>query len=52
MVGWHGPDGRGARRRGGVEEINEPGTEKVARHITSILTRKDDSRLEDEFVYL
>ncbi len=35
-----------------LEEINEPGTGRGARYITSILTRKDDSGLEDEFDYL
>jgi hypothetical protein len=35
-----------------LEEINEPETEREARYITSIFTRKDDSGLEDEFEYL
>ncbi len=32
-----------------LEEIDEPETEGEVRYITSILTRKDDSGLEDEF---
>jgi hypothetical protein len=35
-----------------LEEIDEPETEREARCITSIFTRKDDSGLEDEFGYL
>jgi hypothetical protein len=35
-----------------LEETNESGTEREVRYITSISTRKDDSRLEDEFEYL
>jgi hypothetical protein len=35
-----------------LEEIDEPETEREARYITSVLTRKGDSGLEDEVEYL
>ncbi len=52
-MGRHGQDGGGTRRRDrGLVGVDEPETEGEVRYITSILTRKDDSGLEDEYEYL